>query len=66
MSSNTNPVPDYLALKNPHPRDEHISFEEEGHIYTVLGERNTYTSATTWNHRHFPHFNERPELCVLQ
>ena len=30
------PVPDYLAKKNHHPRDDHISFEEGPHIYTVL------------------------------
>jgi hypothetical protein len=49
--------PTLLALKNPHPRDENISFEEEGHVYTVLGERGTYTSVTTWNHSHFSHFD---------
>jgi hypothetical protein len=48
---------DYLAIKNKHPRDENISFEEGPHIYTVNGERGTYTSVTTWNHSHFHHFN---------
>lgn len=28
----------YLALKNPHARDADITFTEEGHKYTVLGE----------------------------
>jgi hypothetical protein len=50
-------VPDFLALKNPHPRDEFISFEEGPHIYTVLGERGTYTSVTTWIHSHFSDFD---------
>lgn len=49
--------PTYLATKNAHPRDAHISFEEGPHIYTVLGERGTYTSVTTWNHGHFSHFD---------
>jgi hypothetical protein len=49
--------PTYLATKNAHPRDAHISFEEGPHIYTVCGERGTYTSVTTWNHRHFDHFD---------
>ena len=47
----------YLSKKNAHPRDEHISFEEGPHIYTVCGERGTYTSVTTWNHSHFSHFD---------
>ena len=48
---------DYLAKKNHHPRDSNISFEEGPHIYTVLGERGTYTSVTTWNHHHFSKFD---------
>jgi ATP-dependent exoDNAse (exonuclease V) beta subunit len=47
----------FLSTKNSHPRDEFISFEEGPHIYTVCGERNTYTSVTTWNHSHFSHFD---------
>ena len=51
------PKPCILAKRNAHPRDANISFEEEGHIYTVLGERGTYTSVTTWVHEQFPHFD---------
>lgn len=47
----------YLAELNPHPRDKDITFEEGPHIYTVLGERGTYTSVTTFNHTHFAHFD---------
>lgn len=47
----------HLATVNCHPRDAHISFEEGPHIYTVLGERGTYTSVTTWVHKHFEQFN---------
>ena len=31
--------PTYLAKKNPHERDNDISFEEGPHIYTVKGNR---------------------------
>jgi hypothetical protein len=61
MNSSINTItkitPDYLYYKNIHPRDAHISFEEGPHIYTVLGERGTYTSVTTWNHNHFSQFD---------
>ena len=46
----------YLAKKNAHERDKHISFDEGPHIYTVRGE-NGYTSVTTWNHEHFSKFD---------
>jgi hypothetical protein len=41
------PEPTALALEHAHPRDKDISFQEEGHIYTILGEVGTYTSVTT-------------------
>ena len=50
------PIPTYLAKKNPHPRDQFITFEEVGHKYTVNGETG-YTSVTTWNHHHFDEFD---------
>ena len=47
-----------LATKNCHNRDQYIQFFEEGHKYVVLFEPNIkYTSVTTWNHSHFPHFD---------
>ena len=47
-----------LATKNCHARDQYIQFFEEGHKYVVLFEPNIrYTSVTTWNHSHFPHFD---------
>ena len=58
--SDSTPVsgtPNYLALLNAHPRDKFITFEEGPHIYTVCGERGTYTSVTTLNHSHFSHFD---------
>jgi hypothetical protein len=47
-----------LSVTNFHPRDEFISFEEGPHIYTVCGERGTYTSVTTFVHKQFPHFDQ--------
>ena len=47
-----------LALKNPHPRDANIHFEEGPHIYTINGNKDKkYTSVTTWNHSHFAEFD---------
>lgn len=53
MTTNT-----YLKQVNPHVRDQHIQFEENGHKYTILTDSNSkYTSVTTWNHSLFPHFD---------
>jgi hypothetical protein len=49
--------PVYLAKKNAHERDQYITFDEGPHIYTVHGD-SSFTSVTTWNHTHFPHFDE--------
>ena len=49
-------VPTYLALKNAHPRDVFIEFDEGPQIYTVHGQQG-YTSVTTWNHHHFSKFD---------
>lgn len=48
--------PTYLAEKNPHERDSHITFDEGPHIYTIDGD-SSFTSVTSWNHSHFPHFD---------
>jgi len=56
-SDNNYGTPSYLETINAHPRDEHITFEEGPHIYTVLGERGGCTSVTTWNHHHFSDFD---------
>ena len=47
---------DYLANKNAHERDSHVSFDEGPHIYTVDGD-DSFMSVTTWNHSHFEEFN---------
>lgn len=47
-----------LKHKNYHPRDEYILFDEPTHKYTITKDSNSnYTSVTTWNHSHFPHFD---------
>ena len=47
-----------LIKKNSHVLDLNLKFFEEGHKYVVLFEPNVrYTSVTTWNHSHFPHFD---------
>ena len=55
----------YLQKIYPHPRDNNITFDEGPHIYTIKLENDSgetyydsgYTSVTTWNHSHFPHFD---------
>ena len=49
-------VPNALSIKNAHPRDIHIQFEEKNHEYTVLNEKG-YTSVTTFVHKHFEPFD---------
>jgi len=47
-----------LSSRNKHERDSNIQFSEEDHKYTILSDPGSkYTSVTTWNHSHFPHFN---------
>jgi ATP-dependent exoDNAse (exonuclease V) beta subunit len=47
-----------LSKKNLHPRDTNIKFFEGEHKYVILSDPDSkYTSVTTWNHTHFPHFD---------
>jgi len=47
-----------LSSHNHHPRDDFIQFFEEDHKYIITCDKeSTYTSVTTWNHSHFPHFD---------
>jgi len=45
-----------LAQRNPHVRDQDIVFQEEGHIYTIRGDK-YYKSCTTWLKSFFEKFN---------
>ena len=46
----------FLSTKNHHVRDDHISFDEGPHIYTIDGDSD-YKSVTTFVHSHFEHFD---------
>jgi len=56
MNSEKTELYPILNIRNAHPRDKNIHFEEEGHKYTILGECG-YTSVTTWIHTHFALFD---------
>ncbi len=45
-----------LANLHPHPRDKDISFQEDGHIYTIKGDK-YYKSCTTWIKSFFEKFD---------
>ena len=43
---------------NSDPRDANLLFDEPTHKYTITCDASSqYTSVTTWNHSHFPHFD---------
>jgi len=46
-----------LAQLNPHPRDALISFQEEGHLYTIQGVEGHPISVTTLIHSMFQEFD---------
>ena len=47
-----------LQEQNVHERDKNIVFIEKGHKYIISTDKESkYTSVTTWNHSHFPHFD---------
>ena len=47
-----------LSTRHSHPRDKNLHFDEPTHKYTILTDPDSsYTSVTTWNHSHFPHFD---------
>ena len=47
-----------LSNYNSHERDQNLVFDEPTHKYTILTDpKSAYTSVTTINHRHFPHFD---------
>ena len=45
-----------LSTLHPHARDVNISFEDIGHVYTILGKKD-HTSVTTWIKQFFSKFN---------
>jgi ATP-dependent exoDNAse (exonuclease V) beta subunit len=47
----------FLQEQHAHPRDQRISFQDEGHVYTVDGVPGQFTSVTTLVHKFFPPFD---------
>lgn len=45
-----------LSKKNSNERDNNITFDEGPHIYTINGD-SSFTSVTTWVHKHFEKFD---------
>jgi hypothetical protein len=46
-----------LALRNRHPRDNQIHFDEPTHVYTVKGSSKGFCSITKFLHNFFPEFD---------
>ena len=47
-----------LSSHNSHERDQNLLFDEPTHKYTIITDPDSaYTSVTTINHSHFPHFD---------
>jgi hypothetical protein len=59
-----NSPPTYLSIKNAHPRDAAITFEDKKHEYTVNGEKG-YTSVTTFVHKHFASFDSNKLINTI-
>ena len=51
-----------LSIKNKHPRDDCIHFDEPTHTYTVNGTYEGYKSCTGFIHNFFPHFD--PDVVI--
>ena len=48
-----------LQSRNKNKRDDLIKFYAKGHKYEIITDPKTkYTSVTTWNHSHFPKFDQ--------
>lgn len=46
-----------LSIINSHPRDKNISFQNDGHLYKILGLEKRPISVTTLIHNNFPQFD---------
>jgi len=53
-----------LAVKNAHPRDARITFEEETHTYTIDGSRENWISCTGFIHTYFTPFD--PDAVITK
>lgn len=55
-----------LNRHNAHPRDQYLVFDEPTHKYTILLDPHSqYTSATTFVHSHFPHFDQDDVIAKI-
>lgn len=54
-----------LLHKNRHPRDEHITFYEPTHTYTIKGSSKGIISGTGFLHAFFPHFNAKATIAKM-
>lgn len=51
-----------LLVKNKHPRDQHITFYEPTHTYTIKGSSEGVISGTGFLHEFFPHFDPKATI----
>ena len=54
-----------LAVKNKHPRDDHIRFYEPTHTYFIDGDSKNVTSCTGFLHQFFPHFDAAATIAKM-
>jgi hypothetical protein len=54
-----------LALKNRHPKDDHITFEEVGHKYWINGNNDGLISTTTLIHKFFSEFDKHMIIRMI-
>jgi hypothetical protein len=53
-----------LTVRNKHPRDDCILFDEPTHVYTVNGSSKGIVSCTKFLHEFFPHFD--PDAIIAK
>ena len=54
-----------LAMKNKHPRDDHIRFFEPTHTYYIDGSSTNVISCTGFLHNFFPHFDPKARIAKM-
>lgn len=54
-----------LAVKNKHPFDDHVVFDEEPHDYYIDGSKENIISATTFIHQFFHHFDPDKAINMI-
>lgn len=54
-----------LCVKNKHPFDSRIKFQEEGHLYWIDDDSTDLISATTFIHKFFDDFDEHKQIKMI-